>query len=263
MSNKRKLPKKQRGIRYVAKVLKKYGGKKYKNYQARLEKSRDVLAQIKQSGQKATVSSVMNLTRVHRTKPGQEQAPFIDYRLLKQSPYYALIDYPTLIHLSSDKITFRSELFNPDVEEVKGQQRPTYEKTFSGFVNFGNRETPKNTSSDDIAIFVRCTPPEKIKGQWISNIISVAPNDEPYDFGYTPTEPTLPKTGVPPKEPIPTPKEPQAPTTPTKTDQQRILELELENKKADLYQKAMDLLLQSKISKAEYKQMLQTINNLK
>jgi len=250
---KRKIPKKQRGVRYVAKVIKKYGGKKYKNYQLRLEKSREVLSELKKSGDKVKVSTVMNLTRVHR------KAPFISPELLEKREYYYLIDYDAFIHVSSDQITFKSDLYNAGVDEIQGRQRPAYEKTFSAFVNFANKETPPGTSSEDIKIFVQTTPPKFIKGKWTSFIISVSPDGEPYDFGYVPTEaPTqLPKREKPIK---PTKKSEKEEFV--KSDRTKALELELKLSKEKSRQQATELFLKGLINKKEYKDEIDRINKL-
>ena len=80
---KKKIKKKYKGIRYIAKVLQKYGGKKYKgNYKQALTKSKEVLKQLQGQGQKIRVNNILQVTRKHRVTKPVKQKPLLFYKFL-------------------------------------------------------------------------------------------------------------------------------------------------------------------------------------
>lgn len=259
----KKQRKKQKGVRYIAKVLQKYGGKKYKNYHVALEKSRSVLSQIKDQGEKVKVKTVLDKVRKHRAETVKKKVkPELFYRLRTPEPYYALIDYPTYINDTTNEITFISDIFNEGVEEIKAGTKPEYKDTFSSFVNFANRQmsSMRISSSDEITIFVMATEPEKIKGRWISKIISVDESGEEFDFGFTPQiGSTLPKEVVEPTQK----KKGEKPTEKQqKSEQEKIKELDLKILKEKSRQQANEMFLKGLYNKKEYKDEIDRINKL-
>lgn len=257
---KKQRQKKYKGVRYIAKVLQKYGGKKYKgNYKQALTKSREVLKQLQDQGQKVKVKSILQVTRKHRVTITQKQKPLLYYKLSKAEPYFDLINYPNYINSTTNEITFRSSIFNIGVEEVEGGTKPAYKDTFSSFVNFGNKEMSagKISSSDEVQIFIKCTEPEQDKdGNWFSEIISVDLNGDPYEFGFEPKEPVdyfKPIEYEPSKEKVKSKKQ-------VKSEQEKIKELDLKIKKEENRSLAMKLFLDGKITKKEYKDMIADIN---
>jgi hypothetical protein len=264
-----KIKKKYRGVRYVAKVLKKYYPKRYKNQKEALGKAREVFENLQSQGKKVRVVDVLNLTRKKRVKveikkstaPGKP--PLLNYKFYLDTYYFDLQDYPTNIHNTTKEITFTSKLFNQGVEEVKGGSRPNYHKTFSGFVDFIN----KNLTSRDEAYeyLVKGTPPEwnEEKQQWESRIISIDSTGLETDFGYEPTpskaltkeevqeidkkiKETL-KSEPPPKE-IP------------KSESLREKEIELELSKSEERKQIREMFLKGLLTKKEYKEELDLIN---
>jgi hypothetical protein len=259
----KKQRKKQKGIRYIAKVLQKYGGKKYKKYSAALEKSRSVLSQIKDQGEKVKVVTVLDKVRKHRAETVRKKVkPELFYRLRSPEPYYTLIDYPTYINDTTNEITFISEISNEGISEIKAGTKPEYKDTFSSFVNFGNKQmsSMRISSSDEITIFVMATEPEKIDGKWISRIISVDESGEEYDFGFSPQpESTLPKEVIEPAKK----KKGEKPTQKLeKSDQEKIRELDLKILKEKSRQQANEMFLKGLYNKKEYKDEIDRINKL-
>jgi len=259
---KQKKNKKLKGVRYIAKVLKKYGGKKYKgNYKLALEKSKEVLQQIKSKGEKVKVSSILDKTRKHRTPKAEKkvQAPLLFYKLSSPEPYFTLVDYPTYIYNTTSEITFVSDIFNLETEEVEGSQRPNFRKTFSGFVNFLNKEINDRTKAYDYRVV--CTPPEfnKELNRWESKIIPIDPEGEENDFGYEPT------IGTGGEDKTLKTKQKPAPATPKKqkSDFEVAKEIDLKIEQEKSRQLAMQLFLNDKISKLEYKEMIDAINKNK
>ena len=257
---KKKIKKKYKGIRYIAKVLQKYGGKKYKgNYKQALTKSKEVLKQLQGQGQKIRVNNILQVTRKHRVTKPVKQKPLLFYKLAKGEPYFDLVNYPTYINSSTNEITFISSIFNIGVEEIQGGTKPSYKDTFSSFVNFGNKEMSigKISSSDEIPIFVKCTEPEQDKnGNWFSEIISVDQNGDSYDFGFEPTGPIdyfKPIEYEPSKEKVKSKKQ-------VKSEQEKIKELDLKIKKEENRTLAMKLFLDGKLTKKEYKELIADIN---
>ena len=259
---KQKKNKKLKGVRYVAKVLKKYGGKKYKgNYKFALEKSKEILQQIKSKGEKVKVSSILDKARKHRIAKAEEKlkAPLLFYKLTTPEPYFTLVDYPTYIYDTTSEITFVSDIFNLETEEIEGGQRPPFRKTFSGFVNFLNKEITDRTRAYDYRII--CTPPvfNKELKRWESKIIPIDPEGEEDNFGYEPS------TGPEGEDKTFKTKQKPTPATPKKqkSDFEVAKEIDLKIEQEKSRQLAMQLFLNDKISKLEYKEMIDAINKNK
>jgi len=252
---KRKYKKKYKGTRYIAKVLQKYGGKKYKKYSDALSKSRSVLQELNAKGQKVRVSNILDVTRKHREP---KERPRLLPNLQSPQPYFALTDYPTDIFRTSSEITFISDLFNKDVEEIQGGERPSYRKYFSGFVNHLNKTIKERENAYDFRVV--CTPPEydKKNKKWISKIIAIDPDGEETDFGY---EPTTGLEGGPEITPPPSKKEPK-PTKINKSDEERIKELDLKLTKEKSIQQVRELFLKGLINKKEYKDEIDRISKI-
>lgn len=267
-----KIKKKYRGVRYVAKVLKKYYPKRYKNQREALGKAREVFENLQSQGRKVRVVDVLDLTRKHRVKveikkpTAPTEAPPLFYKFYLDTYYFDLQDYPSFIHSASKEITFTSKLFNEGVEEVKGGSRPNYHKTFSGFVDFINKNL---TSRDDAYEYlVKGTPPEWNEEQkrWESRIISVDSTGLETDFGYEPT-PSKPIT----KEEVQeidkkikeTPKTEPKPETPKETpisESLREKEIQLELSKSEERKQIREMFLKGLLTKKEYKDELDLIN---
>lgn len=257
MSKKRKIPKKKKGIRYIAKVLRKYGGKKYKKYNDALSKAREVLIDLKSRGEKAKVKTVLNITRKHRvSKEEPKEAPSLLSSLTDPNPYFFLSDYPIDIFRTSSEIIFVSKLFNKGVEEIEGGKKPSYTKTFSGFVNYLNKEIKEREEAYNY--LVMCTPPkyDKKRKKWIVEIIATDPDGEQTTFGY---EPTIVTEGEDISRPS---KKEQKPKEITKSDEERIKELDLILTKEKSRQQANEMFLKGLYTKKEYKEEIDRINNL-
>jgi hypothetical protein len=258
--------KKFKGTRYIAKVLKKYGGKKYKDYGARVEKSREIYQTLKANNQKVSVDNIESLFRKQRPSkilPIKEK-PLLYYELKRDEIYYFdLINIGGLIQKTTNRITFISDLFNEDVEEVQGGEKPDYNDTFSAFVTFINKEIKEREQGYQFRIKV--TEPEEVNGRWISRIISTDPSGEEDNFGYEPG--VGGGIGPEPRTPIQPTKTPTKPPSKAPTSEENIakeLEIKEIQKKIDLEKQeniklAMDLFKEGLITKLEFKELISKI----
>lgn len=265
---KKKSTKKFKGTRYVANVLRKYFKRKYPSYNAALPKAREVYAQLQSEGKKVTVVNIQFIVRKHRIPKGEtKKAPELFYKLTQAGPYFQLISYPAYILTTTNEITFISEIFNEGVDEIQGGQVIEYKETFSEFVNFCNRFHSQSniTESDEIQIFVVCTPPEKgigsDKNKWYSRIISVDNSGLEDNFGFEPgsqnTPPEYNKSKTP-KQKTQTKKEP---TQPVSADVETLrIQAETEKTRQENIRTAMQLFSSKSISKEEFKEMIAIIN---
>lgn len=264
-----KIKKKYKGVRYVAKVLKKYYPKRYKNQREALGKAKEVFQSLQDQGRKTRVTDILDLTRKHRVKielkkpeaPGTP--PLLNYKFYLDTYYFDLQDYPSNIHTTTNEITFVSNLFNEGVTEIRGGSRPNYHKTFSGFVDFINKNL---TSRDDAYEYlVKGTAPEwnPEKERWESRIISIDSTGLETDFGYEPT-PSKEITKEELKEidkklkeqekTIPPPKEEP------KSESLREKEIQLELSKSEERKQIREMFLKGLLTKEEYKEELDFIN---
>jgi hypothetical protein len=255
MAKKIKKKKKFKGTRYVANVLKRYFKKKYPTYQSALPKAREVAQQLRDSGLRFTVKNVELLVRKHRPPKPPKQKPHLYYKLAGLSPYFELIDYAGYIKLTTDEIFFISDLFNVGVDEIQGGEKPSYKESFSGYVQFVNKEV--EDGEYESKYLVTCTPPEfnNENQRWESKIISTDSDGEEVDYGYEAVTDLVnfePKTSKSKKQPKAKPEKLQAPT---ETDK------EIELKRQENMQLAMKLFLNKDISKQEYKEMVAMINS--
>lgn len=263
-----KSTKKFKGTRYVANVLRKYFKKKYPTFNAALPKAREVYAQLQSEGKKVTVVNIQFLVRKHRGPGKKQTAPELFYKLTQAGPYFELISYPAYILTTTNQITFISQLFNEGVDEIVGGSVVDYKQTFSQFVNFCNRFHSESniTESDDIQIFVVCTPPEKGIGgdnnKWYSRIISVNNSGLEEDYGFVPGSQNVPpsyKKSKTPKQKTQPKKELSQPVT---ADVETLrIQAETEKTRQDNIRTAMQLFASKSITKEEFKEMIAIINN--
>jgi hypothetical protein len=271
--------KKLKGVRYISKVLVKYFPKKYKNQRAASSTAKALFQELKDQGRKVRVTDILYISRKRRIKPevkkstAPEQVPPLFYKFYLDTYYFDLQDYPSFINSTSKEITFTSNLFNEGVTEVKGGSRPNYQKTFSGFVDFVN----KNLKSRDEAYeyLVKGTPPEwnEEKQRWESRIISIDATGLETDFGYEPTPPKpitkeeVEKIDQKIKEEAKKEEKPkEKPEKITKSNRERELELELEvekqkseNLRKENMKSLMELFKSGAISKVEFKELMQNL----
>jgi len=262
---KAKSTKKFKGTRYVANVLRKYFKKKYPSYTSALPKAREVYAQLKSEGKKVTVANVESLIRKKRGPRQKQKGPELFYKLQQAAPYFELIKYPAYILTTTNEITFTSKLFNQGVDEVKGGQKTDYRETFQEFVNFCNKMHSQQRISDsqEIQIYVICTPPEQDKQtkQWISRIISVNEQGLEEDFGF---EPGPSNVQVPYEKSKKTKQQTQQPQPqlPVSPDVETLrIQAELEKTRQQNIGIALDLFRRGEISKLEMKEMMNIIYN--
>ena len=258
--------KKFKGTRYVANVLRKYFKRKYPSYNTALPKAREVYAQLQSEGKKITVRNIQFLVRKRRV-PKQKKAPELFYKLAQAAPYFEIISYPAYILTTTNQITFISELFNDGVSEIEGGNVVDYRETFSEFVNFCNRFHSESniTESDEIKIFVMCTPPEKGIGgdanKWYSRIISINDTGLEEDFGFEPGPQQIEskyKKSKTPKQKTQAKKEPQAPVT---ADIETLrIQADLEKIRQENIKSAMQLFSSKSITKDEFKEIIAMIN---
>jgi hypothetical protein len=254
--------KKFKGTRYIAKVLKKYGGKKYKDYASRVAKSNEIYETLKANNQKVSVQNIQGVFRKHRpTKQTllQKEKPLLFYKLKREPIYFFdLADFPNYIKETTNKITFVSEIFNEGFEEAQGGSKFGYENAFSEFVNFVNKSTKQR--DDAYGFLIKVTDPEEINGRWISRIVSIDPSGEEDNFGFEPgvgsgigSEPRKIKSG---------PKQPESKPTNEQIDAEiKIKQLDAETKltNARTRENLTQLFLKGELTKAEFKEYMALI----
>jgi hypothetical protein len=261
----KKSKRKFKGTRYVAKVLNKYFKKKYPNYTSALPKAREITEKLKSSGQKFTIKNVEAIVRKHRIKKEpitevKKSKPLLFYKLVIDSNYYDLQDYSTYINDTTNEIYFTSSLFNEGVTDIQGGTRPSYNKTFSSFVDYLNKNITSREDAYDY--LVRCTEPEfnEENKRWESRIISVDPSGEEMDFGYSPTK--TQSTSIAEIDKKLSQEEPKKSKQEPKSQKVKELELELTLSKEKLRIQANEMFLKGLFTKKEYKDEIDRINKL-
>lgn len=202
MSKSKKSAKKNRGykkvfkgVRYVANVLVKYYGKKYPSYSLALPKAREVYASLQGSGVKVTISAIRGIVSKKRL-PKDSGIPKMDDSLLQVSPYFELIDYPTYILRSSNKIRFKSKLIPEGLPSIMGGEKVDYSKYFAPYVNHINKMAGLTRPEDnryETDWLVTCTAPyfDTAKKEWVSEIISLDNLGDEVDYGFNPNKPSV------------------------------------------------------------------------
>ena len=253
--------KKFKGTRYVAKVLNKYFKRKYPTYTSALPKAREVTEQLKANGQRFTIKNVEALVRKRRVKlEAPTKRPLLFYKLTNILPYFDLVDYSTYIYDTTSEVFFVSGLFNKDVEAVQGGKRPPYSKTFSEFVNFANKQIEPDEYTNEFLVttFPPVWNPETKR--WEARIATVNSDGVEKDYGYEPSE--QPTIGQIDKKISPRPKAKQEEKPATKSDKVIEKELELKISKEKSRQQANEMFLKGLLTKLEYKDEINRINNL-
>jgi len=256
-----------KGVRYIAKVLKKYGGKKYKDYKVALEHAREVLKKLQDQNLSVNVRNINEVSRKHRGPKEQEKAPFVPPAMFDQSKFFEVIDnasednYMDLIAQTSNQIEFRSNITSSPNDVFKGGDKVTYETHFKDFADYCNRimnlmrangEVP--TSDDATLISTTLPKKDKATGQWYCEIYTCDVYGEDQDYGFDknapksePTEIIIPNSdpasiGLPeqpkkitPEAPKPEPTKPEEPTKGTDYELEKLrLEQQERIKKAEI-----------------------------
>jgi hypothetical protein len=178
--------KKIKGVKYLAYKLLKYYPSRYKTYTSALPRAKELLSQIKSTGERVNIKSFFKFQRKHR-KP--TIAPYLDDDLMSPDAdnlYFNLGQIDEKIKtLSSNELFFQSTISDDDLPLIQGgkeQDVDFYKQYFSNFVNFlDQKRKSKEIDYDDIRIV--CTAPEFDSKQkkWISKIVITDPNGNPLD----------------------------------------------------------------------------------
>ena len=182
-----------KGVRYVAKVLVKYGGKEYSSYGKALPKAREVYAELVASGEKVRVGSVMSKVRVKRgTVPKKGEVPKLPINLQRTAYFFELQDYPRWIKMTTDKIWFKSKLWRSELGVVQGGTFPEYRDYFAPFVNYCNKQMAKSDKEGETGRYqndwlVKCSnvhynPATK---RFECEIMSVDGDGQENDYGFS------------------------------------------------------------------------------
>lgn len=281
----------QKGVRYVNRALKKYFTKRYPNHQDRMQRSRELVGQIKGSGEKVILKNIFALERRHR-KPSlkRQQADLLagikdtltesQKALFKPDNYFNLDDYPArIISLpKSMNITFVSEISPAGVPDIKSGDNIFYHEYFADFVNRCNKLkglADQQGRKDEYSTewFVKCTQPAPdASGKMVSRIISCDSDGEPEDYGFDGAKPQeSPDHYIPDEpdeeildEPIPEEKRPAAPSVTPEQIKLKELERDIEiakakekqaqaeSDKAKTINQALSALMEGKISHDQF-----------
>lgn len=180
---------KYKGTRYIAQTLKKYFKPIYPTYTSALSKAREIKSQLDSLKQPVKVKTIKALLRTGRT--GRKAGPEIDPKLLQDSYYFELVDYPIYIARCSNQLWFTSKLIPKGMPDIQGGSIPDYDAYFSPFVNYVNAMASQfdpNERRYDTEWNVKCTVPKfnRAKKRWESRIISVDKMGNEYDYGFDP-----------------------------------------------------------------------------
>ena len=180
---------KYKGVRYITGILRKYQPKKYVSYKQTLPAARDIKAQLDSLDLPVQVKTIRALLRTGKT--GRKAGPYIDPKLLQESYYFELVDYPVYIVRCSNELWFKSKLFPHGLPEIQGGGLPDYKKYFAPFVNYCNSMAELTDPEDkryDTEWNVKCTVPvyNKSKKRWETEIISVDSRGNEFNYGFNP-----------------------------------------------------------------------------
>lgn len=269
MSRNRK--KQYKGVRYVAKVLKKYYPKRYPNYKASLPQARIVFNQIKSEGKKVTVRSINAIVRHKKGK--KRNVPEIDQQLRVLSNYFALVEYPTWILRTTNQVWFTSKLWKSDLDDIQGGSLITYEEYFAEYVNYINGMKAMTNPEDnryETEWMVKCTEPHfnRTKKRWESKIISCDGEGDEFDYGFNPKTPNKRlksplMSGVKKQDNVNVAPSPESTSGAepgvSKAKDIELEKVELERDKQANIKMAMELFKNNVISKLEFKELLSKI----
>lgn len=282
----KKKHKKLKGVKYIAYKLVKYFGKKYPTYSQALPRAKELKAEMDQRGMKVGVLSIFELQRKHRVP---KEIPYIDTDLTSPDDtyYFNLVNVVNgLSTKASNEIYFKSEV--PGTEDlglIQGGVEPTpglYENYFKNFVSFIDLQR-RNNLIDYSDIRVLCTEPvyDPTTKTWISRIVVTDPEGnydqnsqldpsvqsviDSFESEVKYIEPSLPKLYE--KKP----KEKRAKGEDESVEIERIKaqkELEIERLKAQTaieiekektLQKAMEMVMQGKMTWERYDELLERL----
>ncbi len=269
--------KKFKGVRYIAKALVKYQKGKYSNYNKALPDARKFLSDLKSNEEKVNLKNLWKYSRTRRgTSKKSTSSPDIDSKLKQLSFYFDLMDYPTWILRTTNKVYFTSDLIPDNLPPIQGGSSIDYSVYFAPYVNFINSMkslTDPNDNRYETDWLVTCTEPffNKSNKRWESKIISVDTNGNEFNYGFNPSTPSLlatktklsepkeePKKETEPKE-EPKPKSTEKPTEPKETVSQSNVERvkEIRGLISDYRQDVKDGLL----SKEDYRELVKELNS--
>jgi len=274
-----------KGIRYIAEKLNKYYPKRYKNKQSALPRAREIVEQLKASGQKVTWRNAREL-EVKKRVP-KEGVPELTDFLATPQPYYELINYPKEIVKLSNRLWLVSEVSAGTFDEIEGGSEVDFDDSFHDFVTYCNNmlglqdeeQKKEDEGSGRFDYNVVCTPPmwNKQKKRYESKIISCTSDGDKFDYGFNPEQPTkepleLIMSDGTPQEPKPKQEEPKQPPkdtdvpkepSPPETDKIKAeterLKAETELERAKAKANLTKMFMEGKITKDEFKDFLSSI----
>lgn len=274
MSNKKSTYKaKYKGVKYIARALTKYQGKKYPNYKKALPDAKKYLAELKSNKDKVTLKNLWKYSRKSKTTVsktvGKGKQPIIDKNLLDSSFYFELVDYSTWILRCSNTLFFTSNLIPSKLPAIQGGTVIEYDDYFAPYVNFINGMKALTNADDnryETDWLVTCTNPawNNATKRWESKIISVDNSGNEFDYGFDRNIPTKLATkpnlsGSTKQKDTPTPPTttptPPTPTPPTPASANVERVKEIRGLIADLRQDVKD----GFISKEDYSKMVKEL----
>ena len=123
-------------IKRVISILLDYSPKKFPNRKTAIDKAREIVAELKKTGESATIGNVLSFVRVKRV---EKFIPKLPPEMSSVQNYFVLVNYPNLILTEVDpRITIVSRVSNPSLPPIKGLTEIDYDEYFSDFVNYCN-----------------------------------------------------------------------------------------------------------------------------
>ncbi len=250
-----------KGKAYIAKALTKYFKGKYPNYRSALPRAGEIHAELKTKKQKVILK---NIFPYERRKRGLRKAQIaLTPELANPTNYFNLANYPMWIARVSNKIYFESTLSPAGLDLIQGGTIPDYTTYFADYVNYINAMKGQSDPEEnryETEWMVVCTEPIKQpNGTYLSKIISLDGDGDPFDYGFDPNNPSvLPgqlvlSTPEPKPQPKPTTQVPGTAGTVSKTAE----DVEFERQKS--MQDLMSLYREGLITKQEFNQYMDKI----
>lgn len=180
-------------IKRIVEILRDYYPKRYPNDKSAYEKAKEISDLIKNTGESATVKTILSFVRKKRD---EKFVPKLPPEMAGVENYFVLTRYPSLILTEVDpRITLVSRVSRKDLPPIRGLTEPDYYEYFADFVNHCNelsRLSEDGRYEKDWFVTTRLID----KDRYVFEIIPCTIDGDEYYYGFdrdkptkTPTEP--------------------------------------------------------------------------
>lgn len=184
-----------KGVRYITNKILKYYPKRYASRTLASQQAHEIYDKLKASGTKVTLRNAFKLIPPKELKnPPKQVAPVLDIKLLEQTNYFHLLDYPLLILSTPEKpeLVFESNIIPVGLEPIMAGFEYDYTDYFKPYVDYIDKlRANEHSTMYSYEWYVRCTEPvyNKDKKIYISRIIGCDADGEENEYGYSKNDP--------------------------------------------------------------------------